>query len=118
MQPDLINQRLDTILVGDDGSVEYRFVDRETPLDTSDHHVFHDARWVEVRRQRDRLLAESDWVTVRAFETGQPAPADWLTYRQALRDITLQTNPFFIEWPIKPESQPPATGTVFEVGSM
>lgn len=118
MQPDLINQRLDTILVADDGSVEFKFADRETPLDTSDHHVFHDARWVEVRRERDALLAESDWVAARALETGQPVPAHWAEYRQALRDITMQPNPFLLEWPTKPQDDTPVGGAVFEVGSM
>ena len=101
-QPDLINQRLETILVGEDGSVTHEFVDRETPLDTSDHHAFHDAEWVSVRRKRDALLTETDWVSARAADLGMPVAPEWAAYRQALRDITLQKNPFFLEWPVKP----------------
>lgn len=102
MQPDLINQRLDTIVVGADGTVTHEYVDRDQPLDLSDHHAFHDAKWVEVRRQRDALLLETDWVPARAADLGQPVAPEWAAYRQALRDITLQRNPFFIEWPVKP----------------
>lgn len=103
MEHNLITQRLETIFVHEDGTVEHQFVDREQPLDTSDHHAFHDARWSEIRRQRDALLAESDWMVARAFETGQPVPPEWVAYRQALRDITNQHNPFFVDWPVKPE---------------
>lgn len=45
-----------------------------------------------VRKQRDRLLAESDWVTIKALELGETVPTEWATYRQALRDITMHEN--------------------------
>ena len=34
----------------------------------------------EARRERNRLLTESDWVTIRATDTGDPVPSDWQTY--------------------------------------
>ena len=44
-------------------------------------------RMVELRRQRDALLVETDWMAL-----GDVTMADaWKTYRQALRDITTQT---------------------------
>lgn len=56
--------------------------------------------WKCVRKQRDNLLAETDWVG------GTDVPAaiktTWNTYRQALRDITTQTDPDNITWPTKP----------------
>jgi len=59
----------------------------------------------EARDKRDRLLTESDWVTIRATDTNNPVPTEWQTYRQALRDVPLQTGfPEEIEWPEKPES--------------
>ena len=59
----------------------------------------------EARRERNRLLTESDWLTIRATDTGDPVPSDWQTYRQALRDIPLQKGfPEEIEWPQEPES--------------
>ena len=60
------------------------------------------AAWAAVRAKRDALLAATDWVSVRAFELGQTVPEAWATYRQALRDITEQTDPFCISWPALP----------------
>jgi malate synthase len=55
---------------------------------------------VEVRKQRDNLLKESDWVVVKAFETNTAIPANWATYRQALRDIPQQLDfPTNVSWP-------------------
>ena len=59
----------------------------------------------EVRNGRDQLLTETDWVVVKHNELGTPIPQEWLDYRQALRDIPLQTGfPEEIEWPQEPES--------------
>lgn len=53
-----------------------------------------------MRDQRNTKLSESDWTQV------QDAPVDktvWATYRQALRDITIQTGfPWGIDWPTQP----------------
>jgi len=44
-------------------------------------------RMVELRRQRDALLAETDWMGNQDVTISNA----WKTYRQALRDITTQT---------------------------
>ena len=44
-------------------------------------------RMVELRRQRDALLAETDWMA----NSDVTMSDAWTTYRQALRDITSQT---------------------------
>jgi hypothetical protein len=52
--------------------------------------------WDMVRNKRNFLLIRSDWTQL------PDAPVDaaaWVTYRQALRDITTQTDPFNIVWP-------------------
>lgn len=59
-------------------------------------------QWKVIRTQRDQLLKESDWVTIRSVDTGQPVSQEWSAYRQALRDITTQTDPFAVQWPEKP----------------
>lgn len=56
--------------------------------------------WPLVRVKRDRLLSKSDWtqlpdVPVKTKEA-------WAAYRQALRDITQQADPFAIVWPVAP----------------
>lgn len=58
--------------------------------------------WAMVRAQRDALLTACDWVSARAFDLGVAVPTAWATYRQALRDITEQSDPFDIEWPTPP----------------
>lgn len=59
-------------------------------------------RWEEVRSQRDKLLAECDWIVTKNTEAGQPIPEAWILYRQALRDITKQSDPDELVWPTKP----------------
>jgi len=53
--------------------------------------------WTAIRQQRNRLLSESDWTQL----ADSPADKDkWAVYRQELRDITTQKNPFSIVWPV------------------
>jgi hypothetical protein len=59
------------------------------------------AQWTVIRAERNTLLVESDWTQL------PDAPVDaaaWATYRQALRDVTDQANPFAIVWPESPSS--------------
>lgn len=59
------------------------------------------AQWPIIRAERNKLLVESDWTQL------PDAPVDaaaWATYRQALRDVTDQANPFAIIWPQGPSS--------------
>lgn len=58
--------------------------------------------WRAVRTRRDALLAATDWRVVQAMESGQPLSQAWQFYRQALRDITDQTDPHHIIWPAAP----------------
>ena len=60
--------------------------------------------WAQVRARRNALLQASDWVRMRANDQGTLVPTDWLNYRQALRDITEQADPFAITWPTPPTS--------------
>lgn len=60
------------------------------------------ALWDDKRKIRNKLLQESDWVVTMHREKGTDIPAAWTTYRQALRDITTQTDPNNITWPTEP----------------
>jgi hypothetical protein len=57
-------------------------------------------KWTEIRIFRDELLSESDWTQLE--DSPQNTNNDWKLYRQSLRDITNQSNPFDISWPTKP----------------
>jgi hypothetical protein len=58
-------------------------------------------QWTVIRAERNKLLVESDWTQL------PDVPVDaavWATYRQELRDVTDQANPFAIVWPESPAS--------------
>ena len=73
------------------------------PLTPEEIQARNDAQWGKVRAERNVKLSECDWTQL------QDAPVDaaaWATYRQALRDITLQSDPFAITWPSAPDPFP------------
>lgn len=59
-------------------------------------------KWLQIRNERNLLLAKCDWVVTKASETGVAVSNDWKTYRQALRDVPTQSDPDNITWPTKP----------------
>jgi len=59
-------------------------------------------KWSEVRSTRNTLLAESDWTQFQDSPITGSSLTDWQTYRQSLRDITNQSDPYNITWPTKP----------------
>ena len=56
--------------------------------------------WGEIREIRDTLLTETDWVSGDDVPTGHKTK--WQAYRQALRDVTNQSDPYNITWPTEP----------------
>jgi len=100
-------------------NVEYREVDPMDPVPVADENqgkplyealgmtlneaqqVSTDYAWNKIRNQRDVLIAETDWVS--GDDVPQSLKDKFYTYRQALRDITTQTDPQNIVWPEKPE---------------
>jgi hypothetical protein len=82
------------------------------PPKTSQHHIFDyatkqwidprtpDTEWPLVRSKRDRLLQASDWTQLP--DVPLATKEAWAAYRQALRDITEQLDPFNIIWPELP----------------
>ena len=63
-----------------------------------------EAQWNSVRAQQSDLLYKSDWT---CSVVDPPAPIlaqrdQWIAYRAALRDVTTQSDPFNIVWPIPP----------------
>ena len=56
--------------------------------------------WKCVRKERDTLIAETDWVG--GTDVPDAIKTKWNSYRQALRDVTSQSDPENITWPTKP----------------
>lgn len=66
------------------------------------------ARWGKVRAQRNIMLSDCDWTQL--SDAPGESKTEWANYRQALRDITTQDDPYNVTWPTKPgETAPEAT---------
>jgi len=59
-------------------------------------------QWQSVRSTRDQRLSSSDWTQLPDVPLTAEKRAEWATYRQALRDVTSQPDPFNITWPVEP----------------
>jgi hypothetical protein len=59
-------------------------------------------KWTEIRETRNNLLTECDWTQMGDTPIDGSKLTEWQSYRQSLRDITNQSNPFEITWPTKP----------------
>lgn len=82
------------------------------PTKPSEYHVFDyttkqwtdprtpDSEWPLIRFERDRRLAASDWTQLP--DVPLATKQTWAAYRQALRDVTEQPDPFNIVWPAAP----------------
>ena len=70
-----------------------------------DARILADA-WTRIRRERDRLLAESDWTQANDTPLASGKVTEWGTYRTSLRDLpsdqSSKTKYSDITWPTKP----------------
>lgn len=60
-------------------------------------------QWISVRSQRNKLLLASDWTQLPDSPLDNIARNAWADYRQALRDITDQADPFSVVFPNAPQ---------------
>lgn len=82
------------------------------PGKPSPHHVFDyvllqwvdprtpETQWFVVRTERNALLSASDWTQLP--DVPLATKESWAIYRQSLREITEQPDPFNIVWPVPP----------------
>jgi hypothetical protein len=59
--------------------------------------------WDAVRSERGRRIQSCDWTRLDDVPLDPGKKEEWETYRQQLRDITDQPDPFNINWPTPPE---------------
>lgn len=57
--------------------------------------------WRSIKELRNKYLSETDWICS-ITDYNVPNKDSWVIYRQELRDITKQLNPFKITWPTRP----------------
>ena len=86
----------------------------DLPPQPTKHHIFDyttkqwvdprtaETQWPVVRAQRNARLSASDWTQLP--DVPLATKEAWAAYRQALRDVTLQSDPFAIDWPVAPGS--------------
>ena len=88
---DVATTYVQTHFIGDDSAKDARILADE---------------WTNIRRERDRLLAESDWTQGNDTPLTDANVAKWKTYRTSLRDLpsdqSSKTKYSDITWPTKP----------------
>ena len=65
---------------------------------TEEQTVLKNNKWEKVRTTRNQLLANTDW----RASSDLTLSDEWKTYRQALRDVPTQSDPYNITWPTEP----------------
>jgi len=100
---------------GDYNTIEWRD-SRTKPtkgeVDTEVIRLINAEPMARLRKERNKLLAETDWVVTQATETGGSIAPVMKTYRQALRDLPSIAQPVLddsvrcgisnVTWPNKP----------------
>ena len=69
------------------------------PLTESELAARTESQWAYIRNERNFKLMRCDWTQLPDAKLTDEKKSEWSTYRQALRDITLQADPFNITWP-------------------
>lgn len=69
-------------------------------------------KWIVIRVERTQMLTQSDFTQVADSPMTAEKRAEWAAYRQALRDLTTQTDPFNIVWPMSPDGRVTQIGIV------
>tara|TARA_R110000851_G_scaffold197257_1_gene348312 strand:- start:290 stop:739 length:450 start_codon:yes stop_codon:yes gene_type:complete len=83
------------------GSI-YIQVWNESNASTEEISTKVEEKWLEIRELRDTLLTQSDWTQYQDSPITGSTLTEWQTYRQGLRDITSQENPYSLNWPARP----------------
>ena len=70
--------------------------------DVIDSRIAHE--WEKIRKERNLRLLETDWTQVSDAPLSSEQRTAWASYRQELRDLTTQENPFDIVFPQVPNA--------------
>lgn len=63
-----------------------------------------EGQWYIVTVERNQKLYACDWTQLPDVPLTAEQKAEWVTYRQQLRDVTNQPDPFNITWPVAPQA--------------
>lgn len=90
------------LVLEEDEVIEYQDIREITELEIQ---IDIENEWKNIRSTRNSIILESDWTQLLDSPLTIEQKEEWKIYRQALRDITLQPDPFNITWPIKPGTE-------------
>lgn len=62
------------------------------------------AQWDVVDGERDAILYSCDWTQLPDVPLTPEQVGQWRVYRQQVRDVTNQPDPFNITWPVAPQA--------------
>ena len=71
-------------------------------LEPEEKTVVNNQQWDTIRKDRNVRLEVCDWTQITDSPLTDGKKTEWQTYRQSLRDITQQVDPFDITWPTMP----------------
>lgn len=91
-------QKLSTVDAYVEGGKAYNVRVENTTAD--EQTALTNEKWIAIRLERDRRLQITDW----RASSDLTLSDDWKTYRQALRDVPTQSDPYNITWPTEPSS--------------
>ena len=89
-------QKLSTVDPYVEGGKAYNVKVESTTTD--EQTALINQQWANIRFERDRKLQDTDW----RASSDLTLSDDWKTYRQALRDVPTQSDPYNIAWPTEP----------------
>ena len=89
-------QKLSTVDAYVEGGKAYNVKVENTTAE--EQTALTDQKWIAIRLERDRRLQITDW----RASSDLTLSDDWKTYRQALRDVPTQSDPYNITWPTEP----------------
>lgn len=81
--------------------VEYQKVRNKTDQEINNEI---ESKWISIRNKRNYLLSQTDWTQLPDSPLSVEKQSEWQSYRQQLRDVTIQVDPFNIQWPTEPEA--------------
>jgi len=97
---DVSTQKLNAVTPFIDGDYVKEF--EAVSLTTDEKAAVDNTEWKGIRAIRDNKLRLSDWTQLPDSPLNNSKKTEWQTYRQALRDITNQSDPFNITWATEP----------------
>ena len=62
-------------------------------------------KWAMIRMERTEMLQNTDFTQIPDAPITEEERAAWVTYRNELRNITSQSDPFNIVWPVSPDNR-------------